>query len=74
MNGRDISADPELGKHAAWVQEFLPHYGKITRDNVGHILQEETARVFVRVLEDSGVFKRTPEGRDAFHRFVASFA
>jgi len=74
VNGRDISADPELGKHAAWVQEFLPHYGKITRDNVGHILQEETARVFVRVLEDSGVFKRTPEGRDAFHRFVASFA
>ena len=74
VNGRDVSADPELAKHADWVGTFLPHYGKITRDNVGSILQEETARVFVRVLEDSGVFKRTPEGRDAFHRFMSTFA
>ena len=34
------------------------------------ILQEEIGKVFVRVLEDAGVYKCTPEGREAFDRFL----
>ena len=36
------------------------------------ILKEEIGRVFVRVLEDAGVYKCTEEGRQAFGRFMAS--
>ena len=36
------------------------------------ILKEETGRVFVHVLEDAGVYKCTPEGRQAFDRFIAA--
>ena len=31
---------------------------------------KETGRVFAAVLEDAGVYKSTPEGREAFLRFV----
>ena len=34
------------------------------------ILQEEVGQVFVHVLEDAGVYKCTPEGREAFRRFI----
>ncbi len=59
-----------LQKHRSWVEGFLPKYGEITRDNVTDILQEEIGEVFVGVLEDAGVYKCTPEGREAFQRFT----
>lgn len=73
VHGRDISQDPELGKHYQWVQEFLPRHPKITVGNVGAILKEEIGIVFTKVLEDSGVYKRTPEGKAAFMKFVKTF-
>lgn len=36
------------------------------------ILQAEIGRVFVRVLEDAGVYKRDAAGQAAFDRFIAS--
>lgn len=69
---RDIRSIPELEKHAPWVEEFRTHYPEINRENVEDILRQETGRVFVRVLEDAGVFKCTPEGRAAFDRFIAA--
>ena len=36
------------------------------------ILHTEVGRVFARVLEDAGVYKCTPEGREAFQRFINS--
>ena len=62
---------PELEKHKAWVAEFRKGYGEITTDNVNTILETEIGKVFVKVLEDAGVYKRTPEGREAFGRFLA---
>jgi UDPglucose--hexose-1-phosphate uridylyltransferase len=35
------------------------------------ILHEEIGQVFKEVLLDAGVYKCTPEGREAFERFVA---
>ena len=49
---------------------FLGEYDNITKENVMDILKEETGKVFVHVLEDAGVYKCTPEGREAFMRFV----
>ena len=34
------------------------------------ILKEEIGKVFVHVLENAGVYKCTPDGREAFARFV----
>lgn len=42
----------------------------INPDNVHQLVQEAVGQVFVRVLEDAGVYKRTPEGQAAFKRFL----
>ena len=70
LNKKDIRADETLEKHADWAEEFLPGYPKINEENVMDILKAEIGKVFVRVLEDAGVYKNTPEGRQAFHRFL----
>jgi len=35
------------------------------------IILKETGKVFAEVLEDAGVYKNTPEGMDAFLRFIS---
>lgn len=67
---RDIRSNEVLEKHADWVEEFLPKYESITRENVQEILQNEVGIVFEKVLEDAGVYKCTEEGRQAFGRFL----
>ena len=68
--GKDIESCEKISKHAQWVDSFLGEYDDITKENVMDILKEETGKVFVHVLEDAGVYKCTPEGREAFMRFV----
>ncbi len=72
LTGADIRADEVLAKHADWVDEFLPQYENVTEENIEDILKDETGKVFVRVLEDAGVFKCTPDGREAFLRFIGT--
>ena len=70
LEKKDIRENPSIEKHAAWVEEFLPSCEKITPENIHEILRQETGKVFVQVLEDAGVYKCTPEGREAFLRFI----
>lgn len=72
VNGKDIRSDERIEKHADWVDEFKPNYGKITAENVDEILKAEVGKVFVGVLEDAGVYKCTEDGRKAFMRFIDS--
>ncbi len=72
LKGKDYRKDELLSKHADWVDEFLPHYSEINADNIDRILEDEIGKVFAKVLEDSGVYKRTPEGRAAFMRFIST--
>lgn len=72
LEGRDPAENEMLEKHADWVNEFLPKYRDINEKNVMDILQEEVGQVFVKVLEDAGVYKCTPEGRAAFKKFLAT--
>ena len=67
---KDIRSNEKIEKHAEWVEAFLPKYPEITQENVMEILKEEVGITFVHVLEDAGVYKCTPDGRDAFMRFV----
>ena len=34
------------------------------------IILQETGKVFAGVLEDAGVYKNTPAGKEAFLRFI----
>ncbi len=70
VNNKDIRSNEELSKHAEWVEEFTPKYSHIDDQNVNTILQAEIGKVFCQVLECAGVFKSTPEGMDAFNRFI----
>ena len=67
--GSDISCDPVLGKHAAWVENLKAQY-EFNNENALEILMHETGKVFSAVLEDAGVYKNTAEGKAAFHQFI----
>ena len=72
LEGEDFRKNPVLEKHAYWAEEFMGRYEKIDESNIDGIIQKEIGDVFRRVLEDAGVYKRTPEGQRAFDRFVES--
>ena len=62
----------KIAKHEDWVKELLEKYPDINAENIHAILQKEVGLVFVHVLEDAGVYKCTPKGREDFMRFVDS--
>ena len=71
IKGEDIVSKEDLKKHAAWVEEIKEKYTDINEGKVMDILKEEIGQVFVKVLEDAGVYKYNEEGRKAFDRFIA---
>ena len=71
LSGRDLRADETLQKHADWAEALQGRY-TFTPENTEQILQQEIGAVFMQVLEDAGVYKRTPAGQSAFLRFTAS--
>lgn len=70
LEGKDIRSNEKIEKHADWVESFLPGYPDVNSENIMDILKKEVGIVFTHVLEDAGVYKCTPEGREAFLRFV----
>ena len=72
LAGRDLRGDEALAKHADWVDEFKGKYDSIDSFNIDEIVEKEIGLVFMQVLADSGVYKRTPQGQEAFDRFIAS--
>lgn len=70
LNGENIRENEVLEKHADWVEEFMPKYEKIDAENIDKIVEDEIGLVFMQVLEDAGVYKRTAEGKAAFRRFI----
>ncbi len=69
VRGKDLRASDLTAKHADWAEGFAPNY-TFTKENALHIVEKETGLVFAKVLEHAGVYKRTPEGREAFVRFL----
>ena len=69
LSGADIAEDETLCKHAEWTEELKKEYS-FTEENTMDILQKEVGKVFMQVLCDAGVYKRTEEGQNAFLRFV----
>ena len=71
VRGDDLRADETLAKHADWGEELKTRY-TFTAENAEEILRREVGAVFAQVLEHAGVFKCTPEGQEAFLRFIQS--
>ncbi len=70
IEGKDLRSDEVLEKHADWAEGFMAARNDINADNVMDVIKEEVGKVFVRVLEDAGVYKCTEEGRAAFMKFI----
>lgn len=68
--GEDLRQDDVTAKHADWVEEFLPNYSNVGRDNIEEILKAEIGKVFAKVLEHAGVYKRNENGMKAFLHFA----
>ncbi|MGN0155302.1 MAG: UDP-glucose--hexose-1-phosphate uridylyltransferase [Lachnospiraceae bacterium] len=71
LHQKDLRATEATAVHADWAEEWMNKYS-ITTDNIHSIIQKEIGIVFAKVLECAGVYKRTPEGRKAFERFIHS--
>ena len=69
LSGADFASNELLKKHAAWFDEFKDKY-TFTEENTEEILKKEIGATFEKVLEHAGVYKCTPDGREAFMRFI----
>ena len=72
LSGENLYACPELTHHAEWAEEILKRYPDFSKDNARAILEQEIGKVFLKVLEDAGVFKRNDEGTSGFLKFIQS--
>ncbi|WP_302629540.1 UDP-glucose--hexose-1-phosphate uridylyltransferase [uncultured Eubacterium sp.] len=70
IEGKDISGNEAIAKHADWTNEILSTRHDITSENIMEVLETEIGKVFVKVLEDAGVYKCTPEGLESFKKFI----
>ena len=70
VSGRDISQIEAISKHYDWVNSFIGNYPELNHDNIHDVLKSEVGKVFSKVLEHAGVFKRDAAGREAFVRFI----
>lgn len=61
--------DASLKAHWPWTEELLRTYS-FDQDNTWPILQIEIGKVFVKVLEDAGVYKRDADGKAGFEKFI----
>lgn len=60
---------PELLIHADWAEDILKRR-EITAQNIENVLEEEVGAVFVKCLEQCGVFGKGENGDAAFRRFT----
>ncbi len=70
LNGQDVSANEKIASHSDWVNEIKAKYQSITSENIRSILEYEIGKVFLEVLCDAGVYKRTEDGKNAFIKFT----
>lgn len=65
-----LAQDEKTKKHHPWALRIKAQYPELNKDNVDDILRKEVGKVFSKVLEHAGVFKRTEEGQQAFMKFI----
>lgn len=56
--------------HQSWADRLKAEHSVVTEETAEEVIRASVGQIFARVLEDAGVYKRTPEGQAAFMRFV----
>ena len=69
LSGTDLHSSEQLAAHADWAEGILRRRD-FCAENAEEVLRQEVGAVFLRVLEDAGVYKRDAVGQAAFLRFV----
>lgn len=69
LSGEDMTEDSLTKSHAKWAADIAANY-EITAENVKEIDRKRLELSFQKILEQAGVYKRTPEGKEAFLRFI----
>ena len=69
LSGADLRSSEQLAAHADWAEGILRRRD-FCAENAEEVLRQEVGAVFLRVLEDAGVYKRDAVGQAAFLRFV----
>ena len=69
LQGVDLRKDEVLAKHADWAEQWMKETA-VNEENIHVVVQQEIGKVFAKVLECAGVYKRTEDGMKAFARFV----
>lgn len=70
--GEPLGNIPEAGRHAEWAETALADCRGMELSAIDERIRTEVGRVFVKVLECCGVFKRDAAGKAAFRRFLES--
>ena len=65
LNNKDYRQNPDLVKHADWADELKEKY-QFNEKNIDDIINKEIGLVFMKVLENCGVFK----GLEQFKKFI----
>ena len=71
INGTDMAQNEKTVAHKDWAEEVMKNHPGINKSNVDEILKEEVGKVFIKVLEHAGVYKRDENGRKAFDTFMS---
>lgn len=56
--------------HQPWADRLKAEHPDVTEERAEEIIRASVGQIFAHVLEDAGVYKRTPEGQAAFMRFI----
>ncbi|MGX7030190.1 UDP-glucose--hexose-1-phosphate uridylyltransferase [Vagococcus zengguangii] len=64
---------PIADYHRTWAEK-LKATEEITEKNVSNIVEQGVGKVFLKVLEDAGVFKQTETGLAGFERFIQTLS
>ena len=70
LSGEEITPDSDIIVHKDMVKRIRNRGTKFTKDNVNEIVRRETGDVFIKVLENAGVYKRDAEGQKHFRKFI----
>ena len=69
INHIDYTSYKELDKHNKWIKHLLKTY-TFNSSNIDEILRNEVGSIFVKILENAGVFKQNEKGKAAFIEFA----
>lgn len=70
IQGKDIRTSEILQKHADWVESFQDDILEMKGDVIDAVLKQEVGKVFMKVLEDAGVYKMDEKGIKNFMKFI----